>query len=750
MVQVFGIRHHGPGSARRLVKALEVLQPDVLLVEAPADAEDLLKSMLLPDLIPPVAMLLYDKNDLSRASYYPFAEFSPEWQAIKFALSKDIPIKFMDLPQGITFAKKATAKEPVAISDAPKKSKQPLPKYVTDPLTYLAELAGYSDSERWWEATFEEQFEDTEIFPALLELMTGLREASQEHTTPNTLLREAWMRKTMRTAIKEGAERMAVVCGAWHAPALHELDRYKAAEDNRLVKGLKKVKINFTWIPWTYDRLASQRGYGAGVTAPAWYQLLFKNPDKAVLRWMSKLGRLFRADDMDGSPAHAIEAVHLAETLAAVRGQTIAGIAELRAAAIAVFCNGDEAQLKLVEDKLIIGEAMGQVPASIPKVPLQIDLEKTIRSVRFGKIWMSPGDLEKVLDLRKPTQLLASQLLHRMLILNISWGQLTKIAKGSNAGAFSETWKLVWQPELLLKVIEAGMWGNTMAVAAANKVRHKMQSLSILSELTQLIESVFNADLPEVITELLEKISDISVNIYDVGQLMDALTPLVNTLRYGSTRALNTDNLSQLIEQFMPRITIALPTECINLDDAATTLMFKRINATNRNIFIVNDPSLINLWLTALLTVQQNDQTSPLLQGATTRILFDKEIISIEKVSDWLHYTLSAGQSREDAAAALEGFCFGSGLLLIHNPRLWQIIDDWVEAIPMDAFMEILPLLRRTFSVFSDPERKKMMALAQSDATVVVAETAVEDQLDKDRAALVMGTVRRLLGSNLK
>ena len=746
MIHVFGIRHHGPGSARRLLRALEALEPDILLVEAPADAEDLLDNMLLPDLIPPVAMLLYDKNDLSKASYYPFAEFSPEWQGIKYALDKGIPVRFMDLPQGVNFSNKTETKDQFTFLDSKKNQVQPLPNYIADPLTYLAELAGYSDSERWWEATFEEQFEDAEIFPALLDLMIGLREASQNHTSSDTLLREAWMRKTIRIAKKEGAERIAVVCGAWHAPALHQIDSYKASDDNRLLKGLKKIKIQSTWIPWTYQRLVNQQGYGAGVTSPAWYQLLFNAPEEAVIQWMSKLGRLFREEDMDGSPAHAIEAVHLAETLAAVSGQSIVGIAELRSAAIAVFCNGDEGQLNLVEDKMIIGEAMGSVPENIPKVPLQVDLEKSIRSVRFGKFWMVASNQEKILDLRKPTQLKASQLLHRMLILGISWGQLKKVAKGSNAGAFSETWELEWQPEFLLKIIEAGMWGNSVAGASANKVRNDIKGQSVLLELTQLIQSVFNADLPEVVTELLDKIGDVSVTIYDVAQLMDALTPLVNAMRYGSTRGLDTKNLSRLIEQFVPRITIAIPNECINLDEAATALMFKRLNTTNRNIFIINDVDLINLWLTALLTIQQNDQTNPMLQGATTRILFDKEILDIETVGNWLHYTLSAGQSREHAAAALEGFCYGSGLLLIHNQRLWQIIDDWVRNIPMDIFMELLPLLRRTFAVFSDPERRKMMELAKFGPVEVGKEKVNEDQLDEGRAELVMGTVRELLG----
>jgi len=41
-VHLFGVRHHGPGCARSLVKALEALQPDCVLIEGPPEADDLL------------------------------------------------------------------------------------------------------------------------------------------------------------------------------------------------------------------------------------------------------------------------------------------------------------------------------------------------------------------------------------------------------------------------------------------------------------------------------------------------------------------------------------------------------------------------------------------------------------------------------------------------------------------------------------------------------------------------------------
>src|SRR5215211_6896544 len=96
---IFGIRHHGPGSARSLLRALEDLRPDAILVEGPPDAAEVLPLLAHPDMRPPVALLIYAPDAPRRAVYYPFALFSPEWQALHFGLANGIPVRFMDLPQ---------------------------------------------------------------------------------------------------------------------------------------------------------------------------------------------------------------------------------------------------------------------------------------------------------------------------------------------------------------------------------------------------------------------------------------------------------------------------------------------------------------------------------------------------------------------------------------------------------------------------------------------------------------------------
>jgi len=83
-VHIFGIRHHGSGSARSLCQALEQLQPDAILIEAPPDAQALLPFVIREEMQPPVAILIYEERSPENSVYYPFAIFSPEWQAIRY------------------------------------------------------------------------------------------------------------------------------------------------------------------------------------------------------------------------------------------------------------------------------------------------------------------------------------------------------------------------------------------------------------------------------------------------------------------------------------------------------------------------------------------------------------------------------------------------------------------------------------------------------------------------------------------
>src|SRR6516164_5487530 len=110
-VHILGIRHHGPGSAALLRKALDVLDPACVLVEGPPEGDELIQYIADPDLKPPVAMLMHAADETSLASFMPFAEFSPEWQAIHWALEHKRPVRFIDMPAAVSLALVKAARE---------------------------------------------------------------------------------------------------------------------------------------------------------------------------------------------------------------------------------------------------------------------------------------------------------------------------------------------------------------------------------------------------------------------------------------------------------------------------------------------------------------------------------------------------------------------------------------------------------------------------------------------------------------
>jgi len=284
------------------------------LVEGPPEADELLRFAGAPGLVPPVALLVYAPAAPQRAVFYPFAEYSPEWQAIRYANLHAVPVRFCDLPQAHRLGRRDEA-ESEAKSEAETGAADGKPQRI-DPLRWLAEAAGYGDTETWWDHLVERS-DSLDLFGAIAEMMTVMRQETGSRIAPLEAQREAYMRNAIRQALKQGHERIAVVCGAWHVPALATLPSAKS--DTDLLKGLPKEKVAETWVPWSHGRLTFASGYGAGVVAPGWYRHLWRHRERASLYWLTEVATLLRGHDLDASPAHVIEASRLADTLAALR-----------------------------------------------------------------------------------------------------------------------------------------------------------------------------------------------------------------------------------------------------------------------------------------------------------------------------------------------------------------------------------------------------------------------------------------------
>lgn len=711
-IDIYGIRHHGPGSAQSLMQALRRQVPDVILIEGPPDAEKLIPWTTHAQMQAPAAMLIYNPKNLSQASFFPFAEFSPEWQAMQFGLEHNIPLRFMDLPMSISFALKEDTTLQLFQPPTAEHKEQ------NDPFRRLAKLAGYSDPERWWDALIERQQhsetsdENHSIFPLLLDLMRALREDKTEAESRETLLREAYMRQTIRQAQRDGFQRIAIVCGAWHGPALADLTQIKASTDAALLKGLKKVKTASTWIPWSYDRLATESGYSAGIVAPGWYDILWKNAGSShspAAVWMSRAAQLLRLNDLPVSSAHVIEATRLAETLATLRQTALPGLDELREAAVTVLCEGREKMLELIDRQLVIGDRLGAIPDAVNSTPLKSDFEQQLRSCRLEK---STQEKNLDLDLREPAHLRKSQLLHRLSLLDLPWGKKMSVGDGKQ-GNFHENWQLKWLPDFEIRLIEAGTWGGTVAEAANNRAYEQLRNSDSLAHLVRLLDTVLKAELPGIIPDLLQKLRNLSALAQDVLLLADAVLPLAEVLRYGSVRKMNAEALSQLLEQIVPRVCIQLPTACIHIQEEVALDVLKKILSVNRAMGILQVPEYDILWSKTIEDISTSEQSAPLLAGICCRLCFDKKITDGSQTGSIMRYQLSKAQAPATAAQWLDGMLHGNGLLLLHYPEFWHILNDWVRQLPNDFFREILPVLRRTFSRFTPPERSKMLDLSK-------------------------------------
>ncbi|GLW32594.1 DUF5682 family protein [Actinoplanes regularis] len=964
----YGIRHHGPGSARAVLRELAAQQPDILLVEGPPEADELVRWVAADGLEPPVALLGYAADDPARAAYWPFADFSPEWQAIRWAVGNGVPVRFFDLPyayrvgasdaggagaagvpqealerkesgsSGIpegavvqagappagaggpdapppsqartgrpdaptpkepgaggpdTATDKAgeraavpggpdasspaqagpggsyapspkepgaggpdtatdsagerpivpgrpdasspeqagagrpdapTPKEPGASrpdatadsageppagnggpgasppsqagagagqpeqagdgtdqpeetrdsvgqpagdgtghpvgtgagagqpeqagngTDQPEETRdsvgQPAgdgagqPVRPVDPIGELAAAAGYDDPERWWEDMVEHR--GVPVFEAIAEAMAAIREGAPED--PEDLLREAYMRTVLRE-VRRRHENIAVVCGAWHVPALTRKVPVKA--DAALLKGRRKGKVTFTWVPWTYGRLASRSGYGAGVTSPGWYHHLFTNVDSVVPRWLVDAAGVLRAEGVPTSSAHVIEATRLAEALASLRGRPLAGLTEVTEAAEAVMCDGEPLRTELINRRLVVGERLGAVPDEMPVVPLAKDLTAQQRTLRLKP---EATERELKLDLRKDIDLRRSRLLHRLRTLDVPWGEPATGRRGT--GTFREEWVLRWQPEFAVRLVEGSMWGTTVAGAATARVIRRARAAQTLAEVTALLETCLLAELGEAYPHVLAALDTRAALDADIHHLMAALPALARTLRYGDVRRTDLAGLAAVTASLLKRICAGLPSAAGSLSDDAAKQLRDGIDRVHQAVSLLAEDELRELWLVTVESLARRPDLHGLPAGRLTRLLFDASRLDAAEVRRRLRLPLTIGTPPAHAAAWVEGFLAGGGLLLVHDDVLLGLVDAWLADIPAEAFEDVLPLLRRTFGTFDAGERR---AIGERVAGPRAGATPTEViMIDTERAVTVLPALGALLGREIR
>lgn len=673
-----------------MMKALDQFKPDAICIELPPEVLSSISLMSHSDTLCPVAFLLYNRKKPEHCYYLPMAEFSPEYQALKYASKNTIPIFPMDMPAGHMLLQSQFT---------PDKNIKLNPKQwsiVRDPLGYLAKLQGFEDSELWWNQFFESWTSETELFETIQNLMTELRKQSKGLDDEETLLREKFMRSQIRLCISKGFSKIAIVCGAWHGPVLTQEFILNTSKEK--IRNLKTVDCNCTIIPWSYERLMLNRKYSAGIVSPAWNESLFTDPSSPVSHWLCKAAESFRNLGYQVSTSEVIDAETLARQLALLRGLPLVGVSELREALITIFGQGDPARIDLLHQQIFIGSKVGTVKHDSKTLPVISEFHACLQQYKLRNYWGVETHQKVELDLRKENAMARSRFLHKTKLMDLPWAtemQLEIKAQGN----FHEHWSFNWSPELEVRLIQIGILGPTLNDAILRIISEKIRSRSSTLELLgQLFEHALKSGMVDLFAELTETIRDICIETDEVEHLASLIRPLLAGISYGNLHQIDTQKATTLIEMIMPRLIFHFAEQCVHISEDKAKKMLEVLHTIHSFFFHIKNNQLYDDWKIQLNHLLQDNRCHPVIRGRACHMSLEEKWIDDESLYSLLISECSASVAAAQTASWIEGFLLGGTAFYLIQENLLKILDGWLMNLDDSEFKSILPLLRRSFS----------------------------------------------------
>ena len=257
------------------------------------------------------------------------------------------------------------------------------------------------------------------------------------------------------------------------------------------------------------------------------------------------------------------------------------------------------------------------------------------------------------------------------------------------------------------------------------------------------------ADLPDLVLNLLGRIEEQAAVTSDVPHMMDALLPLARVLRYGDVRQTDPALVRHVVDMLVARICIGLPSTCASLDNDAAAEMLDKVTAVHTVIATQQNPKHLAAWEETLHLLTDHTGIHGLLAGKATRLLLDTAVFQPEEAAMRMERVLSGtaveANQLSQMASWIEGFLKGSGLLVLHDQTLWQLLDGWVTQLDPERFQTILPLLRRTFATFSDAARQQLVERVRFGSATTNQPIQVPT-FDEEQANKVLPLVAQLLG----
>lgn len=736
-INVFGVRHLSPAASWHLCQYLDTIRPSLVLIEGLSDATDLIPHLTNRRTKPPIALLAYTDSLPVRTLVYPLARYSPEYQAILWAHQNRADVDLIDLPSDVFLALQDIEVErlnklrsellenprpkPTTEEGSPSDVADQSPEREVNLYQRYAELAGEPDYDTYWERHFEHNLERDAYRLAAYEFGAALRELEDPHPRwrAENLVREAFMRRKIEAAIRSGVkpEKIVAVVGAFHAPVLS--GSFPAMTDAEL-GSLRRRAAKFTLMPYSYYKLSSQSGYGAGNRAPAYFELLHDAMVAGDLsglpaKYLSRIVRHLRDSGTHRSTSEVIEAVRLANTLAAMKDGLAPALADLHDAAITLIGHGELSTVKDAIARTDVGTNIGQLPPGVSRTSIQADFERELSRLRLDK-YRSTVSQELSLDLRENRSakseesafldLNRSSFCHRLRILGVGFVQQQRVNQKS--ANWAERWLLQWSPESEIQLIEAVLLGETIEMAAGFKFKQALENCSVISDAATVVRDACECGMLASMDAARQRLQELAAVSTDVPAIADAAHTLGLIVRYGDVRRFDATPLVPLIETLFVQAALAVHAAA-NCDSEALPNMLLAIDTLNQLALDFPDRVDEPLWLERLRALSDADDRNPVISGYACSILLERGLLSQEELSAEVSRRLSPGVPADLGAGWFEGLSKRNRYALLARQILWVQLADYIALLDEEDFRRSVVFLRRAFGGF-DPREKRQIA----------------------------------------
>lgn len=727
---LLGVRHHSPACAAAVPKLLDAYRPTRVLVELPAELTRFAAWLGHAELEAPVALAAV-RDDGASLFFYPFADFSPELAAIRWAVAAGVPVEACDRPY-----LDRTGEVP-ADADADD-GKTPDDEVEGRLVPAWLAAVGVEDTEELWDVLVESRAraDDPEaIRRAALAFGWALREDAHAAggVPADDRRREAFMRAFVA---RTKGERVAAVVGAFHAAAL--VDPPLRPED--VAAALPSLPTTFSesgmvasLVPYAFDLLDSRSGYPAGIRDPEWQArahdalVAGQGLDDAIAAAIVSVVREVRTLGHVAGVPDAQEAVRMALDLSRLRGLPSPGRREMIESIESCLAQGERLGrgrvLARAMERVLVGSRRGKLPADVPRTGLAPHVEALLRELGLPGPGQKKDDPARLtLDpLRSDLDRRRHVALQRLAACDVPYATLEDRASPTSAELLTRRWSIQWVPatDALLELV--GLRGVTLAQAAEGALRAEEKRLRDADGLTPAarIEGVAAAAECGLVALVAERFSALGPALREGGGLAEVVSAL--TL------------VERIAQGHVPGVAIEVAAGALVVPEglgsgellAIAVAALEGLAGADRPEDALALRELVDLALRGRADVgalgegrlgwvldRIAREGSPMMQGAAeaARVLLGRgDGTTLGGVLGAYVDAAVDTEARNALAARLRGTLLMATPLFAGHPAVFEALVERIDALSDEGFLARLPALRQGCDVLSPAERDRLL-----------------------------------------